>query len=239
MTPEMEAMLEESAFLAGRGKRPEAVEVADPGGVGRVIDALCRTSQQEMLVFHDPAVSATLALASDERVSDAQDEDLLRRGVVIRQVTAAGPLPSSQVPERPRAEFRSVAEIPFKLLAFDRKVALLPLQPELRTLHLGAVVIRDPAVVGALLASFRAVWQNASPTTPSPAMPTHDALPAHLHLVVESLLAGQVDATAARRLGISARTYSRRVAELLGLLGVHSRTQVGAAAAARGWHSPT
>ncbi|TLQ48512.1 hypothetical protein FEF34_28025 [Streptomyces marianii] len=46
--------------------------------------------------------------------------------------------------------------------------------------------------------------------------------------MVEALLSGQTDETASRKLGISPRTYSRRVAELLEHLDVTTRFQGGA-----------
>lgn len=54
-----------------------------------------------------------------------------------------------------------------------------------------------------------------------------DEIPPHLHPVLRELVLGTVDATACRRLNISPRTFSRRVAELLELLGVTSRFQAG------------
>jgi hypothetical protein len=59
--------------------------------------------------------------------------------------------------------------------------------------------------------------------------------PDHLRPVLEQLLIGATDTVASRRLRMSPRTYSRRVAELLEYLGVSSRFQGGAEIAARGW----
>ncbi|WP_459800585.1 helix-turn-helix domain-containing protein [Herbidospora sp. RD11066] len=60
-------------------------------------------------------------------------------------------------------------------------------------------------------------------------------LPEHLRLVLVQLLSGATDQAASNRLGISARTYSRRVSELLDHMGVQSRFQAGAEANRRGW----
>ncbi|MFF4778315.1 hypothetical protein [Microtetraspora fusca] len=60
-------------------------------------------------------------------------------------------------------------------------------------------------------------------------------LPDHLHAVLTQLFTGATDQTASNRLGISPRTYSRRVSELLDHLGVESRFQAGAECARRGW----
>lgn len=61
------------------------------------------------------------------------------------------------------------------------------------------------------------------------------ALPAHLLPVLQQLLAGATDVTASRRLNMSPRTFSRRVAELLEHLGVQTRFQGGVEAMLRGW----
>ncbi|MDJ1134572.1 hypothetical protein NMN56_021930, partial [Streptomyces iconiensis] len=59
--------------------------------------------------------------------------------------------------------------------------------------------------------------------------------PAHLEPILEQLLCGATDLTASRRLGLSPRTFSRRVSELLEYLGVATRFQAGAEAYNRGW----
>ncbi|MGW6303566.1 DNA-binding response regulator [Streptomyces niveus] len=65
--------------------------------------------------------------------------------------------------------------------------------------------------------------------------PGAGALPPHLRPVLEAMLCGLTDEAAAARLGMSPRTYSRRVGELLTALGTTSRFRAGAEAARRGW----
>jgi hypothetical protein len=69
------------------------------------------------------------------------------------------------------------------------------------------------------------------------------SIPEDLIPVLYQLLNGVVDATACRRLNISPRTFSRRVAEVLEQLGVATRFQGGAECSRRasmvlGWRSP-
>lgn len=59
-------------------------------------------------------------------------------------------------------------------------------------------------------------------------------LPSQLRPVLMELLSGVTDLTASRRLNMSPRTYSRRVAELLDYLGVATRFQAGAEIVRRG-----
>lgn len=58
-------------------------------------------------------------------------------------------------------------------------------------------------------------------------------IPDHLLPVVEALLSAQTDEAARRMLGLSPRTFSRRVAELLGHLNAATRFQGGAELARR------
>jgi len=60
-------------------------------------------------------------------------------------------------------------------------------------------------------------------------------VPEHLVPVLEQLVQGGTDLTASRRLKVSPRTFSRRVAELLEYLHVQTRFQCGAEIVNRGW----
>jgi DNA-binding NarL/FixJ family response regulator len=53
-------------------------------------------------------------------------------------------------------------------------------------------------------------------------------------MILQTLATGLTDEAAARRLGISLRTYRRRVAGLMNLLEADSRFQAGVHAAERG-----
>ena len=59
--------------------------------------------------------------------------------------------------------------------------------------------------------------------------------PEHLMQVIEQLATGVTDRTASQRLGLSPRTFSRRVSELLVQLHAESRFQAGVEVALRGW----
>jgi DNA-binding NarL/FixJ family response regulator len=59
------------------------------------------------------------------------------------------------------------------------------------------------------------------------------SVPDHLWPVLEQLVVGATDLTASRRLNMSPRTFSRRVAELLESLGVRTRFQGGVEVAHR------
>jgi transcriptional regulator with XRE-family HTH domain len=85
-------------------------------------------------------------------------------------------------------------------------------------------------------------WHGAYAALPPPAVapPARGPAPApvgldeQLESVLAALLSGATDDAASRRLGMSVRTYKRRVAALLSRLGAGSRAQAGALAVRRG-----
>lgn len=81
-------------------------------------------------------------------------------------------------------------------------------------------------VISLLANTFDAVWQRSGPS----AGPPDD-----LKEVLAELATGATDRKAQRDANLSARTFSRKVAELMKLLGATSRFQAGAEAARRGW----
>lgn len=154
---------------------------------------------------------------------------------------------------------RQTETIPFKMVLVDRTTAALPLDLDLH--FNGVLLIKDPVVVGALVRIHQHWWDHGEELTvrPDPAAgPAWDAstgpapgdaeagpgagpgsgpgaLPRQLRPVLDAMLCGLTDEAAAARLGMSPRTYSRRVGELLTALGTTSRFRAGAEAARRGW----
>jgi hypothetical protein len=98
-----------------------------------------------------------------------------------------------------------------------------------------------PAPVGGLGATARLYPSALSDggwyviTTDTPGGGAYAPPPAQMLPILEELLSGDTDVTVSRRLNMSPRTYSRRVAELLDYLGVNTRFQAGMEIALRGW----
>jgi hypothetical protein len=90
----------------------------------------------------------------------------------------------------------------------------------------GYTVVSSPELVQGIQSLFEAAWHGATD------LESYQARFAELGAreILEQLVSGCKDETAARALGVGLRTYRRRVAELMELLGASSRFQAGARA---------
>ena len=117
-----------------------------------------------------------------------------------------------------------LAPLVHETIIIDRRVAFIagPIVDGVQSYS----VVQTPEVVAGVRSLFFGTWQGATELT--------DYLPAPPPQVDEQgltilrlLSTGQKDEAAARGLGLSVRTYRRRVAELMELLGASSRFQAG------------
>ena len=90
----------------------------------------------------------------------------------------------------------------------------------------GYTVITNPDLVQGIQSLFEAAWHGATDLASYRARFTELGA----REILEQLASGCKDETAARALGVGLRTYRRRVAELMDLLGASSRFQAGARA---------
>jgi DNA-binding CsgD family transcriptional regulator len=197
---------------------PPAEKMVSAATVRRLV-ALTRT---ELVCIASPArcpvEESLVALAELGRLS--------RRGIAVRMLCAPD---TTQTPEGAEFVTRTVAhgiearvsDLPLpELLMVDERVALV--RPDLAP----ATVAYAPPILHTLRALFTGTWRAARPAVDTP--------PASARLsreILDCLNAGHKDDAAARRLGLSVRTYRRHVAEILREMGAASRFQAGARAA--------
>ncbi|MEH0416245.1 DNA-binding response regulator [Streptomyces sp. B21-083] len=93
----------------------------------------------------------------------------------------------------------------------------------------------EPALVSGAYALFEAAWEAATDLAVF-FQPERPQIGTQARTVLSALASGATDAAAARELGMSLRTYRRRVAELLVMLGADSRFQAGMRAGELGLH---
>lgn len=113
-----------------------------------------------------------------------------------------------------------------EVIVVDRRLAVLaaprPATGGLRTYS----VVQEPDVVAGVRALFEAAWETSADLatysrTPFPRLGEAE------QTVLRSLAAGHTDVPASRLLGVSLRTYRRRVASLMTALDARSRFQAG------------
>ncbi|MFF8573089.1 DNA-binding response regulator [Streptomyces sp. NPDC015408] len=114
--------------------------------------------------------------------------------------------------------------LPHETIVIDRRYAILagPDSPSGRAY----TVTTEPTLVGGVYALFDAAWAAATDLM-SFLRGEQPHLDTASRTVLRALGSGATDAAAARELGMSLRTYRRRVAELLDALDAGSRFQAG------------
>jgi DNA-binding CsgD family transcriptional regulator len=134
--------------------------------------------------------------------------------------------------EDERTEVR-VGQVPTSALIIDSATVALPVCDTASGQTVGLATLRLPSAVTAVVELFERVWADASPLAESFAR--EGAVTTRERHLLDLLVGGATDQSAAYRLGVSVRTVRRMVAELMTRLGARSRFEAGARAAERGW----
>ncbi|MFJ7947239.1 helix-turn-helix transcriptional regulator [Streptomyces sp. NPDC096354] len=181
---------------------------------------------------------------SPENIARSRPLDLrcLRRGVRIRNVIAREALQDRATADYLRelvahgASIRVAAHPTERLLVYDRRAALVPIDPQ-HTAR-GALLTHRGGLVSNLIALFEKIWDQAEDLAKVIGM-VEGAANAGLsdmeHRVLVSMCTVGKDEAGARELGVSVRTYRRHVADLVQTLGAASRAQAALLARERGW----
>nr|WP_262009299.1 helix-turn-helix domain-containing protein [Streptomyces sp. FIT100] len=136
-------------------------------------------------------------------------------------------------------EIRVTESVPVKLVIADDDLAMVPLSSS-RNTAAASIVVHPSGLLDVLIGYFEAAWQRAYPLSANAAgddvaeTPTGDLDELDLRILT-LMLSGLTDHTAAGQLGISRRTYQRRIGDLMARAGVETRVQLGWQAARRGW----
>src|SRR5262249_35503602 len=168
--------------------------------------------------------------------------DLLGRGVQYRVIYDPGGLEDYHDLRADLEKSTALGEqarvlpgAPTKLILADDRVGLIPLQAAPSTIE-SIVVVHPSALLEALGALFESLWARALPLplrwdeVVSDDGPTTDEM-----RLLALLVTGVPDVVIARQLGLSYRTFQRRLRELMGRLGAETRFQAGIRAVQLGW----
>jgi hypothetical protein len=134
-------------------------------------------------------------------------------------------------------EARVLPRAPTKLILADDRIGIIPLQAAPATIE-SIVVVHASALLQALAALFESLWTHALPLslqvpTDQPDLGYHPTRDERRLLAL--LTTGVPDVVIARQLGLSYRTYQRRLQELMRRLDAETRFQAGMRAVLLGW----
>lgn len=200
--------------------------------ISRRADQVMRTARHEVrFVDKPPYAKAPTSLHPVE-------EELLRRGVRFRGIYERRALELHDL----RAdlemglslgeEARVVATAPTKMILADSHLGLIPLYSTETTLE-SAVIVHRSALLDSLGALFAKLWDDAVPLS-LPGQPASTEVSIADARLLALLATGLPDRSIAKQLGLSYRTYQRRLHRLMDELGAQTRFQAGLRAASRG-----
>ncbi len=225
----------EARSLRSASSSIEVVEGLD--NIRAVIDDLARTCAESL----DALVPGSGQTEAAIRAARPLDLELLARGIRIRSLFQhsarrhRGTVQYVETIVAAGARVRSASVLPSRMQIYDRACAVLPLDPAHTAV--GAAVIRDPGVLTFLCKIFDHAWSEGSEFTEEEGAPLGEA-PTGLEREVLLLLGGGLtNEEIAQRMGISQRSVSRIVAQLMARLEAANRFQAGVRAAQNGWLS--
>lgn len=161
--------------------------------------------------------------------------DFLGRGIRLRSIMLADAPPDSLTATYVRelawhgAEVRTITEAAERVMVSDRQTAIVPIKGN--RIEDGALFTTESGLVANFVGLFERTWAQAEPAAAIQAPSLAEAN----HEILTAMCSGEIDDTAARRIGVSVRTYRSRIANLMRLLGADSRAQAALMARDRGW----
>ncbi|MFI6818280.1 hypothetical protein ACIBG7_38200 [Nonomuraea sp. NPDC050328] len=214
---------------------PPLRRLEDPGQVRAHLDQLAFGARHEVLAAqpYDALSPEQLARA---RSADAR---FLRRGVRLRTLVRASALddPVSLGYLRDLhdggAQVRVAGELSDLMLVFDRRTALVPIDPG--DTSRGALLIEEGALVTGVVSLFERLWAAATGFAEVTGQGEPVRLSETQRRVLTCMCTVSKDEVGARRAGMSLRTYRRHIAELLRVLDAGTRAQAALTARERGW----
>ena len=223
-------------YRATSGERPvDLIEVIHGDAlIADRADRLLRSAEREVAFVDKPPYAQTPS------VLHPAERDLLGRGVRFRGVYERSALEMYDLSSDLEAglalgeEARVVTIAPLKMIVVDRRVGLVPLRSDLPEVG-AALVIRPCALLDALSAVFDFLWQTGLPLRLPGSAELADVATSDDARLLALLTTGLPDRSIAKQLGMSYRTFQRRLRDLMTTLGATTRFQAGLQVATRGW----
>lgn len=197
----------------------------DERAIGSFITSLIADVTTELLTAQPQVDRDTAGL----RHSTTVERELLERGVSIRTLYqhSARRNVATQAYAADLAEYggeiRTLDEFFNRMIVADRRIAIIPAADN----HTSALAVREPTVVAYLVDVFERSWSRGRPFGASGPATSRGIAAEQRAMTMRMLVDGQPDPTAAKRLGVSARTYAGYVADLKREFDVETRFQLG------------
>lgn len=211
-----------------------AIELLGMDAIQDRLAQLALETEFEVLTFMPGGAQSAAALEQARK----NDEQLLRRDVRVRTIgldsirNDPATMAHARFLVENGAEFRTSPILPPRMILVDRRIALVPINPD-RTRE-GVLCLSSAGAVAAMLALFDQVWEIATPLG-APRDPGREGLSGQERALLRLLGEGLTDEAAAGRLGFSPRSARRMMADLMERLDARSRFEAGLRAAQRGW----
>lgn len=234
---------------AGRDPLDLVEIVTGRAAVIRQVDQLQRSARHQIRGIDRPPYANSDPDRLDPKTGMMPVQaQMMRRGIGYRVIYDTDGLATSRrfdTDIRASAELgedaRVMVDTPTKMLIADDRIALIPLRAAPNEL-ISSVVVHPSGLLEVLCEFFEVLWGRALPISeylsgrrpgaPDGPSPEEDRL-------LALLTTGMTDQVMARQLGISYRTFQRRLHGLMERLGATTRFQLGMRAASLGWVSQT
>lgn len=218
--------------MAAPGMMSPAVRVLDgPQETRKVLASMLHSTKYEALSVLPDAPLDVRMLRSSWDI----DVELLDRGIDVRVIYPAQAARTPDVMEylsqfaARGARVRVLGHVPNRMVISDRARAVALETPDLPNGRV--LLVSGKVLVRALYTEFIGLWRASLPVGFSSGGLDVDLVRGTLH----ALSSGLTDEAVAKKNGWSLRTYRRRIAAVMELLGTTSRFEAGALAREQGW----
>jgi len=217
---------------AGQEQLVELIE--GRAAIARIFAQLIQAAQNEVVTLQRaPLLVSSLEPGGDARGSAV--DAALGKSVRIRAIADAEFLALPGAVARLRhdvdagEEVRVFPVLPFKMVIFDRRIGLVPL--DLREPEGPSLLVRSSSLLDALYGLFEILWERSTPIAFTGETQHTGVGNASLPPIAKDLLpllaAGLNDKAIAQELDLSPATLARRIAELMKALDSRTRFQMG------------